>query len=328
MTFDSVSYEEWIKKVKKELKLESLDGKSIDFGYGVKHNPFFEREPYGKSETNRIEQTWLIGESFDARIVKNEDILSSLQGGVQSIHIRNLDSSSELDKLLHNVLLDLVELHIENPTDPNVVLQNLQALFRNSQKPLGITFRSASSVHEVHPWIEIPKVIELNLDKETTLADSIREAIEYIENSNKSSWSQVVDSIVIKTNVLAETIKHTAFIESFRKLWWNVCNSFDESFELPTIEQHVYPDESLDRDTNFIYTSVATVNAVISNCDRLILHPKDEDRNSAFVQRINRNMQHLLQMESFMQKSAFAYRGSYTIEEISNKISRNVWESL
>ena len=79
--------------------------------------------------------------------------------------------------------------------------------------------------------------------------------------------------------------------------------------------------------TNMIRATTMALSAVSGGVDTLDVLPSDY-RNSPFGRRIARNVQHLLKMESYMDKVSDPSAGSYYIEQLTETIATKAWEKF
>jgi len=118
-----------------------------------------------------------------------------------------------------------------------------------------------------------------------------------------------------------------AKIRALKILWANVLTAHEvENIVSPTIEVHFSKDELTDDvNTNMIHATTQAMSAVIGGVDRLTVLPADK-KGTAFTKRIARNVQHLLKMESFMDRVHDPAAGSYYIEKLTEQLAEKAWE--
>jgi methylmalonyl-CoA mutase len=115
-----------------------------------------------------------------------------------------------------------------------------------------------------------------------------------------------------------------AKIRAFKILWGNVLSAYAIDPTPPSIFAATTAKTFVeDPHTNKIRTTTQAMSAVIGGADMLTLQPTED---SDFGRRIARNVQHLLGMESYLDKVVDPAAGSYYIETLTNKIAEAVWE--
>ena len=76
-----------------------------------------------------------------------------------------------------------------------------------------------------------------------------------------------------------------------------------------------------------IRTMTIAMSAVIGGVNRLTILPADQKAN-AFTTRIARNVQHLLKMESYLDRVIDPSSGSYYIEKLTKLLVEKTWEKF
>ena len=128
-----------------------------------------------------------------------------------------------------------------------------------------------------------------------------------------------------------------AKLRAFKLLWANVLDAHglnisknsDSKNLAPTIHAYISPETQIeDAHTNKIRATTQAMSAVLGGVDMLTIAPSDalNAESSDFSRRIARNVQHLLQMESYLDKVADPAAGSFYIEKLTNQIAEAVWE--
>lgn len=144
---------------------------------------------------------------------------------------------------------------------------------------------------------------------------------------------QVIERDQIKTLSLTISIGTSYFIaiakiRALKILWENLLQAYDcESIPLPidaTISPEAYGDNT---NTNMIRSMTVAMSAVIGGVHRLTVLPADHQKNSSAV-RIARNIQHLLKMESYMDRVIDPAAGSFYIEHLTKLFVEKAWDSF
>ena len=171
---------------------------------------------------------------------------------------------------------------------------------------------------------EIPNALaRAILDGSNYLAKSDDLGIE-IKQANK----HLQFSVSVGTSYFLEIAK----IRALKILWANVLEAYGlKSAEMPVIEAHlsdtVFGD---DPNTNMIRSTTQAMSAVLGGVNRLTVLPSDikTGKTTDFSKRIARNVQHLLMMESFMDRVVDPAKGSYYIEKLTEKIAEAAWSEI
>ena len=139
-------------------------------------------------------------------------------------------------------------------------------------------------------------------------------------------YSQIQFSIAIGDSYFINIAK----IRAIKLLWqqildaWNIVNPSN-----PTIEAHLTSSTQTDNENyNKIKATAQAMAAIIGGANRLYIYPSDEIKDgigTPFAQRIALNIQHLMQLESYMDRVIDPAAGSYYIENLTNKLAEAAW---
>ena len=142
-----------------------------------------------------------------------------------------------------------------------------------------------------------------------TLATILKKGVHLMDTLNLKDGNSFQFSLPIGKSYFVEIAK----IRAFKILWANVLAAYEvQNVVAPTIEVHFSKTEMTDdTNTNMIHATTQAMSAVIGGVERLTVLPSDK-KGSAFTKRIARNVQHLLKMESFMNRVHDPAAVSYT----------------
>jgi methylmalonyl-CoA mutase len=131
-----------------------------------------------------------------------------------------------------------------------------------------------------------------------------------------------------------------AKIRAFKLLWANVLTAYYPPLTLSsssrqggtvfcTIQAIISSDTQVeDGNANKIRATTQAMSAILGGVSSLTIAPSDVKNvvNVDFNHRIARNIQHLLQMESYFDRVADPAAGSYYIEQLTNQIAEAAWQ--
>lgn len=136
---------------------------------------------------------------------------------------------------------------------------------------------------------------------------------------------QLQFTVALSTSYFVEIAK----LRALRLLWNNVLNAYGASPTGACIVAHLAEEtQEGDPNTNMIKAGTQAMSAVIGGANRLYVRPADFSINrpsSAFTRRIARNVQHLLRMESHLDRVVDPAAGSYYIEKLTEKLAERAW---
>jgi methylmalonyl-CoA mutase len=131
-----------------------------------------------------------------------------------------------------------------------------------------------------------------------------------------------------------------AKIRAFKLLWANVLTAYNTPLTLSSssrqggivfcdIHAIISSDTQVeDGNANKIRATTQAMSAILGGISSLTIAPSDVKNveNAAFNHRIARNIQHLLQMESYFDRVADPAAGSFYIEQLTNQIAEAAWQ--
>lgn len=359
--FKPVSKTDWITKVEKDLKGKPYSAFQTDMG-GIPMEAFFypddERMPYPSLERS---PGWEIGQDFEVEnnpASVNRELLAALAMGINAprflLHAN--PEKQELSGWLEGVRLEMVSLHFvflnEDPNPaglvdhlfqvaaaknvpdsglhfstnwlrPNAVAENRLRDMINSMEGINgrvLTVDGQACFSEKHTSVELAKLIQqgnawISQMGDHSLAPSmVQQYIQFSVSIGKNYFLQI------------------AKLRALRLLWANVLKGWGIERPLPVcIETHLDPGEwTEDVNQARIAATTQAMSAIIGGSDRLFVTPapENEAEKKDFSNRIARNVQHILQMESGFDRVADPAAGSYFVEELTSQLATEAWKEF
>lgn len=313
---------------------------------------------------SRESNQWEIGEYIDVKDAKraNQVVLEGLAGGVEAPLFRLLKTTSveELEQLLSGIEPTFVSLHFSQryaDKKPWDLFYILLKILQEKKVDLNL-FKGSLDFDPVLDWTDIPfdklgqvirdcadklphfKVLQINARpfhhgvKNTSreLAYTIAKGSEYL--AKMIDLDLVADkvnqhmqfSMAISTSYFVEIAK----LRALRVLWRQVELAYGTNQTRPMqIEAHLAWESLSDNPyDNMIRASTQAMSAVIGGADRLFVWPSNagaKESSNAFSRRIARNVQHLLKMESYMDRVLDPAAGSYYVERLTQCLVKEAW---
>ena len=343
--FPSISSQEWKEKVIKDLKGRSFEDLQWALGNDIVLDPFYTESSKGNAAITQFDKEdndWEISEDFivgnDLK-KENQQLLESLMGGIEAPRIfldRNL-SVQELGILFHEVEFDYISTHIRlsDNVDNELFFKNFGTYLNSLENTkniaeikgsiLGRGFQKGIKARTI--GIQAGDFYSENIPKE--LARTIRLAVDTIMSSvDEGDMEKAFHSLVFVIKIGTSHFPSIAKIRALQLLWARICKGFDLEYIRPEIEVEfsdtAYTEE---RNSNMIRATTMAMSAIIAGADRLVVLPSDSKTGkiSPFSKRIARNVQHLLKMESFMDKVVDPASGSYYIEKMTDVFVEKAW---
>jgi methylmalonyl-CoA mutase len=346
--FDSLSTQEWKAKIEKFLKGKPYESLVNHIEDGMDIQPFYRRAdtenlslPLLKNNDWKIAESFIVNRNYEQI---NKNILQSLMGSVEIVKLSIEENDpSVLDKVLQDVYLNMIELHISlKSVEGNLVV------WINYLSELGKKTETSGSIHltdfskeEIHHLIQLlPNWsfcnLELDLSSESTtisslIAELLLKTVDFFEVMKNSGISpeeaQRRISYTVKIN--EDYFLSIAVLRALKRLWLAILEAYE-------IKNPCYPKihvktKSLQEDIyqNMISNTTQALAAAIANVYSIEIEDSKTIENSTeFSRRIARNVQNILKMESHIDAVIDPANGSYYIENYSNAIVKKSWESF
>ncbi|MEQ8706973.1 MAG: methylmalonyl-CoA mutase family protein [Phaeodactylibacter sp.] len=312
----------------------------------------------------RRDNDWEIGEYinvYEDTKKANQELLEGLKGGVQAPLFRLFHplNAGRLNQLLEGVAPEMVTLNFSEHYTEKQPAQ-LFTLLRAWYKEKGVTGPSANFTIDFDPILDFPKLpVELMAELIKSCAAEWPKVRPLQVNAKTfhGGPEQVVEELALTMAKGAEylslltaqgidpdtsnqhmqfgiAISKSYFVEiakfrALRLLWSNILKGYGVKGKQPFVVGH-FAQESQDENpnANMIRASTQAMSAVIGGIDRLYVLPSSHAQKEAdtpFSRRVARNLQHLLKMESHLDRVIDPGAGSYYIEKLTREIADRAW---
>jgi methylmalonyl-CoA mutase len=361
--FKATDKKQWLAQIEKDLKGKPFDDIRWHLGEDFTIEPFYHQEDstvksIGFSMTN----DWDICETIE---IEKEDYktanrlaIEALMGGANALNfvISNNTSLNEMEVLLKDIELSYIATHFFFTGKKTRLAQKKlehfytiatkkgenTALLRGSLHiaPLGHTpnwVHTKAMVAWINQHLPNFKAITINAcsfhTEPENVADELAKTLA-LANDFLAELSEQGMSVEDLNKTLQFTISidksyfiNIAKIRALKLLYLNVLKGYQlENAALPPIFAS-FAALSFDENanTNMIRATTMALSAANAGVQTLDVLPSDT-QNSSFGRRIARNVQHLLKMESHIDKVGDPSAGSYYIEQLTEKIATKAWE--
>lgn len=359
--FKAASKKEWLAKVEKDLKGKPLAGLDWQLNEDLTISPFAHAEDsaiaYQTIHNQQTSNQWEIGVKIPVSQIKlaNQEALLALENGATAIcfELKRNPSKEELNLLLKDIHLDWISTHFIFQQPAWIRVMGYFKDFLQTQKldPISIdcsfSFKKNkfSNAKQATIFSDLSKATFLTINarpfykgKEKVvneLANTISAGNEVLEmlhklDLNPSDYQQAIQfSIRLGDSYFLNIAK----IRALKLLWQQVLTAWDFSDVHPSIIE-VHLDRTLqttDENYNKIKATAQAMAAVTSGIKRLFIEPSDVFKNgigTPFAQRIAMNVQHLMQLESYMHRVIDPAAGSYYIEQLTDTLAEAAWKKF
>ncbi len=355
--FSPISKAQWLAKIEKDLKgspLSDLDWTEIP---PLSIKPFLHADDFDEQPTpiicSQAANTWAIGEDIEVTHfgTANKQTLAALMAGVNAprfVFDKYL-TQSQLSMLLKNIELDYISTHFQAKNDnlsPLPFLMNIKNIAGEKASkikgavhfdPFAVGENDMTSLLELMDWASenFPHfaVITVNVERfyQNTegvvleLSNALIAGENYLKQltDNGLSIGKIQNSIAFRFQIGSSYFVEIAKLRAFKLLWGNVLAAYNGVPTLPRLFATTSPLKAND-DVNIhkIQATTQAMSAVMAGIETLTVAPSEP---SNFGRRIARNVQHLLSLESYLDRVADPAAGSYYIEKLTEQLAEAAW---
>ena len=343
--FPPTTKAEWLARVQKDLKGRSFSDLQWHLSDTIRIDPFFHPDDRIEAtgplvRTGARQNSWEIGEYIPVKEslpAANQWALTALNGGAEALLFqlgeREL-TRADLQSLLQDILLDMISVHFEFASKTGL---------KNSFNALQQLPGWRGSAYAAPPEHDTFNVRTLIADGRRYYRDAAHTTAElaqilhdihpaFSRLAKKTSADQANRQVKLLIAVDTSYFVSIAKIRALKILWANYLQAFGGNpQQLPEVEAHLapYPADS-DPNTNMIRAATQALSAAIGGADRLFVAPAGSRQGSSdeFTRRIARNVQHILKMESYIDRVIDPAAGSYYIEKLTGVLAEEAWEKF
>ena len=344
-TFKPVPKSEWIRQIEKDLGAKTIDSLNTEWWPGEFISPMHHQEDIKGSfvalPDHYFSQPPLITEWIDTRHhppdAINSKVIQSLNYGVQSIILdaQNL-SENQYDLWLKDVYPDMIDISVnfsesifetnlfEN-NNPNINIRipgskDLSLPVRQIETFESNKFKSFRFVYDVPisgNWIEAVVDVFKRIKNDMTNP----------EIKKKDDVSFLKKCILLITPD-SNYIKNLIQLRVLQLLWLNFTRlHFNSDEPLPSpVECHIAGTDPLSPDDHLIRASSIAMSVALTGAHSLCIH--DQENVPEFYSRINRNIHHLLNLESEIYTGKDPLAGSYAIDYYTERWTKAIWDKI
>ena len=355
--FKPVTKQDWEAKLRAELRIGSDDSISWKVNESLSLDPIYFKEdksqihlPKGEKNNN----DWAISQAFNATALmrSNKTLLHALSKGLDAPKIicKKTPTQKEWTNMFKDVFLDYIIIHFELSKDVKLhtFAKSFSKYLKNQKYKVKKIKGSIKSF--MAPSLKSILITQDFLPKFKTLCLSA--------NKSKRSSSdpiKLLSSTIIRLEQSIFSMKAQGFSPSkFRKLLFFEVKVDDLFFievakirALSILVQNVFEAYGLktsiecpvhaitskknygpDQHTNMIRSTTQAMAAVIGGADLIRIGSTTKSKHSKLSQRIARNLQHILKMESQMHLVQDPASGSYFIDKLTNEMVEKSWEAF
>jgi len=359
--FKAVTKEEWLSKVEKDLKGKPLADLDWQLNDQLSISPFAHADDNGTTYptigNKRATNQWEIGVKIPVAQVKlaNQEALLALANGATAIcfEFKKNPTKADIKMLLKDIQLTWISTHfIFQQQAWKRVIENF-ITYLNSQgvSPSAIDCSFSLKKNKFAGLSELALFSDLTKAKFLTvnarpfykgkeqvveeLAKTMSAGAEILGVLNKAdlNLADYQEAIQFAIRLGDSYFINIAKIRALKLLWQQVLTAWDiADANSPTIEVHLdKTNQTEDENYNKIKATAQAMSAVVGGVNRLYIEPSDifkNDIGTPFARRIALNIQHLIQLESYMDRVIDPSAGSYYIEQLTDTLAEAAWKEF
>ena len=354
--FPPVTKAQWLAKIEKDLKgrpLSDLDWTGISL-LSIKpflHADDFEEQPEPILD-NRSANTWAIAEDIEVAdfAAANKQILAALMAGVNAPRFvfDDFPTANQLAKVLENVELNYISTHFQAKTShsPLPFLKNFKSIagekaselkgavhydpFVDGEYDVQTTTELILWASENLPQFTIITVNTERFNKNTEgvvseLSNALKAGENYLKQltNNGLAIDKIQNRIAFRFQIGASYFVEIAKLRAFKLLWGNVLSAYGAVPTTPRLFAVTSPiKQDGDAHIHKIQATTEAMSAVMAGIETLTVASSEP---TDFGRRIARNVQHLLSLESYLDRVSDPAAGSYYIEKLTEQLAEAAW---
>lgn len=348
--FREASYEAWKAQALMELKKEDL--KSLDWktSLNIPAGPYYDKAEV--SDLDPFHQHINIPDNYslDARSWENrqlisytdnkstnKEILKALEGGADGVIITTNNKGIAFEKLLKEVKISCCSISFST-NEPDIIsayLNHCQSAGEYDKIRGGVFWSSitaATSGIKALSENDVPSAFKyIGFSNNMTLQEQLKAIAALARGFRDDDLTEIFKSRLTCTlNVEEDYFQGLALIKAARILFYHLIRSFNidllpEDIFVQAFST-VYKNEKYGPHENMLKSTTAAMAAIIGGCNGLVVVP--ENQESPFMQRIARNVSHVLKQEAYLGKVMDPSAGSYFIDHLVEKSVKYFWQQF
>lgn len=356
--FEPISTDKWISAIQKTLKDKSIDSLNWSIEEGITFSPLQRLEntvsQYIGSTSLASNNSWKVCEeltipfsdknTLDCKQA-NKAILNFLNSGTNAliIDLPIVPQTSELNILFEGVVLDIIHLHFKGAAFLSKPLACLEAIagIDGRQKISGSCDLGATSDELMLRCIDycqntLPAVRLINIPIASFASKDLSQALfaasQWIDKLQLigKSIQQITALLRFEFYIGDYFFVELASIRAFKKMWFGLLEAYEVSdIILPYLHASTQSAQDENQYWNMITATTQTMAAALAGVDSIWVSPcNGQEIADDFTRRIARNVAHLLQSESYLDRVIDPASGSYYIEHLTIEIAKKSWQQF
>lgn len=351
-SFDAVSDQQWHTAIERFLKGKPLDHLHWELEKGIQISPLQRysgnsipalgwSSAQGGNQWRLVET--IVVDNSTALAQANQQILQALTNGADALSIQwhYVPSPKVLEQLFEGVLLELIPVHFDaTHLDPTAFLNSLID-WEAGQQVKGSCTLPPSPIEK--QWMFLSAAVAkypswrwfnfmIAGDKSQGLAQALYQCSLCFDFLLEKGYSmtQITNWIRFDYAIEARYFVSLARIRAFKRCWVALLKAYKaDTTTWPWLHANTVNDPLANQYRNMLVGTTQAMAAVIGGIDSLWVCPSSGLKEAnGFTQRIARNVQHLLQSESYLNRVVDPAQGAYYIEHLTTELTEQAWQQF
>ena len=327
--FPEISKQEWLDKITTDLKGKPIENLNWQLSDNLKATPFASIEDIESTQNLAIngDNNWYVLESITVKDLRqaNEDALIALEGGATALSFDMEIAECDFSRVLDTINLEWIFIQINGSDQHAKQFKNFLDQSSFDIDKIDVAVANGGGLFE-----DIPTIKTIGIIEENSIAVDDELAVILTKGSQQliASTSNA-ERIWFKVNLTNSFYQNICKIRALKILWSKICKGFDIENSTAFIQASMQsPLEDQDADYAKIQAASQAMAAAIGGANVIYLPPTATSESLEFHRRIARNVHHLMQLESFMDRVEDPSAGSYYLEQLTDTIAASAWKKF
>lgn len=345
ISFNTDTIEDWESRILKELKGAPIEQAYSQTRDGIEISPFYHREHLERPIQLGRSAAWRALQEFTQSEHQNALIHEALMAGVDCISVVTDDFEQALEGVhlkmielelggqdFHPRTLELIEAHGLNLSDlkggyawdpiGGLILTGEFAAIELMPSILPIFHQQ---VAEAKDWYLVNVGGDIFHNAGATAVQELAYTLGTV-HSYLDVLPELAQQMRVTLGAGTSYFETVAKFRAFRILWANLMKHHGADAQLTLQARSSTLDMApTDHESNLLRATVQCTAAVAGGIDRMSIRPFNGEE-SAFSMRMSRNIQALMQHESYFDKCVDPSQGAYLFEQMTRKYASQAWE--
>lgn len=351
-TFDPISKANWIKKIESDLLPRSIDTIGTEWWPGELINPLLLADDCVQSirlPDSLFAQPPRIIEWIDTSVNEAKDInrriLDALNYDAQSLILHvDVEKKMPFRLWMDGVISDMIEVSVSvNHESPEIIHAVREIIPRNALTRLnrkndnqsssvflealqGSMDENAKSYRFVY---EIPATGDWTKQTSEIFQLIIHDLTYWI--SQGFNLMDFLENCILKLTPETHFLKQIIQTRVLHLLWNNLWSYLTQHENISSsfyLECHILPLSTIDPDKYLIRASASVLAASLTGAHSICIHHLSDRNIPEYYKRTDRNIHHLLNLESEMYKGKDPLMGSYSLDYYTHRWTTDIWSRL